>query len=136
MTPSIALAEKVRERTQTKTDYAVAKALGISQSNLAKILEGKRGFGNEACFRAAEILGRDPKDIIAEVELHRAGPDKKTFWEKRLPRLLPAVAIWGIAAGVTQFTLVSPAKAAGSVSQAIHYAYRRWLSIQRLASSS
>lgn len=126
MTPSIALAEKVRERTNTGTDYAVAKALGISQSNLAKILEGKRGFGNEACFRAAEILGQDPKDIIAELELHRAGPDKKQFWEKRLPRILPAVAIWGLAAGVTHVTLDdSPVVRNGLTTtlHAIHYAH-------------
>lgn len=129
MTPSIALAERVRQSTETKTDYAVAKALGISQSNLKQILEGKRGLGLEACFRAGELLGQDVKEIIAEIELHRASPDKKHFWEKRLPRLLPAVAIWGLAAGVTHVTNVVREDGLTTALQPIHYA--QWLRLLR-----
>lgn len=104
MTPSALLAEKIRETTRTKTDYAVAKALGMSQSNLRQVLMGERGLGNEACVRAAELLRQPLETVLAEIELPRAKtPEKRAFWEKRLPRLLPAVAIWGFAAGVTYF---------------------------------
>lgn len=124
MTPSIALAERIRATTETGTDYAVAKALGISQSNLKQVLEGKRGLGVEACFRAAEILGQDVKEIIAEIELHRAAPEKKAFWEKRLPRILPALVIWGLSAGVMHITGPAREKGLTTAEQAIHYAKR------------
>lgn len=127
MTPSIALAERIRDTTKTRTDYAVAKALGVTQTNLKQILEGKRGFGTEACVRAAEILRVPVEQVLAEIELPRARTaEKKAFWEKRLPRILPAMAIWGLIAGVNQFTGVVRSEGLTTTSQLIHYAQRLW----------
>lgn len=135
MTPSALIAEKIRATTETGTNYATAKALGISQSNLKQILDGSRNLGIEACVRAAELLKQPLSEIIAEVEMSRAhSPEKKAFWEKRLPRILPAVAIWGLIAGVNQFTGVVRGEGLTTVSQAIHYAYwRRRLGLRLLA---
>lgn len=131
MSPSCALAERIRQTTKTGTDYAVAKALGMSQSTLKEVLDGKRNFGVEACVRASELLHEDLKAIIAEVEETRARtPEKKAFWEKRRPRLLPAVIITGIAAGVMYFTYVVSSEGLATsffVLQPIHYA--PWLYI-------
>lgn len=125
MTPSALIAEKVRATTETRTDYATARALGISQSNLKQVLMGTRNLGTEACVRAAELLSQPLSEVLAEVELSKAQtPEKKAFWEKRLPRILPAVAIWGIAAGVIDFTVVRSAEAASALHP-IHYAQWR-----------
>lgn len=127
MTPSAMLAEKVRATTETKTDYATARALGVSQSYLKQVLMGNRNLGPEACVRASELLRQPLSAVLAEIELSKATtPEKKAFWEKRLPRVLPAVAIWGLAAGVTYVTdWQSSVVRSGltTVSQLIHYAY-------------
>lgn len=93
-----AIIERVRARTDTGTNYAVSKALGMSQSNLARVLKGGSSLGNEACFRAAALLDMDPADVIAYVEEDRAPtPEKKEFWRTRLPRVLPTVAAAALA---------------------------------------
>lgn len=131
MTPSIAIAEAVRKTTDTATDYAVAKALGISQSNLKQVLAGKRSLGIEALFRAAALLDKTERELFAEVQFHSAKtPEKKAFWEKYRPRLLPAVAIWGCIAGVMGFTVPKAEASNYLVTKNIHYAHRRWMRIQ------
>lgn len=125
MTPSAMLAEKVRETTETRTDYATARALGVSQSYLKQVLLGQRNLGPEACVRASELLRQPLTAVLAEIELSKAQtPEKKAFWEKRLPRLLPAVAIWGLAAGVMPFTV----REAGASNYSVDTVYimRRW----------
>lgn len=134
MTPSAMLAEKVRATTETKTDYATARALGVSQSYLKQVLMGNRNFGPEACVRASELLNQPLSAVLAEIELSKAtSPEKKAFWEKRLPRILPAMAIWGLIAGVTHITDSHASVVRNGLTtslHAIHYAYYetlRWL---------
>lgn len=106
MNASQRIALMIRERTPKQTNYAAAKALGVSPSNFKEILDGKRNLGVESIFRAAELLDRDVADVLVEIQHDTAKtPEKKAFWEKRLPRILPAVAIWGLAAGVTHVTI-------------------------------
>ncbi|HTD72161.1 MAG TPA: hypothetical protein VK652_01440 [Steroidobacteraceae bacterium] len=128
MNASQSIAEKVRLTTERKTDYAVAKALGITQSNLKQVLLGKRTLGNESCFRAAKLLRVTAGELIADVEAERSKtPEKRAFWEKQLPRYLPVVAYLGIATGVT-FITEKGALVAEVVRHAIHcaqYASRR-----------
>jgi predicted transcriptional regulator len=122
MTRSAAIAEKVRLTTKTQTDYATAKALGISQSNLKQVLDGRRGLGTESCVRAADILRASLDHLLAEVEAERARtPEKKAFWEQRLPRILPALATWGLAAGVNYISYCW-LTTSEVVRHAIHYA--------------
>lgn len=134
MNPSIVLAEKIRETTVTKTNYAVSKALGISQSNLTAVLSGERGLGVEACVRASEILSVPLEHVLAEIFAHSAKtPEKKAFWEQRLPRVLPALVIWASTAGMICVTKVVSAGALTTVSQLIHYAqslYRRTVRLE------
>ena len=93
MTGQMQLLERVREQTETKTDYATAKALGITQSTLLDIKKGRQGLGNEACFRAAELLGEDAAHVIAAVEIDKAKTEqKREFWKRQLPRSAPSLA--------------------------------------------
>jgi transcriptional regulator with XRE-family HTH domain len=114
MTRSAQIAEAIRKTTPRGTDYAVSRALGISQSNLKRVLEGKRNLGTESCVRAAELLRLPVTEVLAEVGVESAKtPEKKAFWEKRLPRILPTLVAWG--AGVGALTT-------HEVLRAIHYA--------------
>lgn len=136
MTPSALLAEKVRETTATRTDYATARALGVSQSYLKQVLLGHRNFGPEACVRAAELLKQPVTAVLAEIELSKATtPEKQAFWRERLPRVLPALVVWGLAAGVT-YVSVKPCTASNYLRDSLYIMRRRWLSIQGSATSS
>lgn len=122
MNPSIALVERIRKTTEKRTNYAVAKALRISQSNLKQVLDGKRNLGPEALARAADILRVPLDETLSPVMAATAStPEQKAFWERRIPRVLPALLIVGLGAGLLD---VSEPAAFGltSAEQSIHYA--------------
>jgi hypothetical protein len=96
------LLEQVRRRCPRETDYAVAKALEMNQSNLQRVLCGKAGLGPKAVVRVSEILQRDLKDVLVLIEEDKAKTAKdKEFWERRSPRITAALftAILAVAAG-------------------------------------
>ena len=94
MPVTLNLIEQVRARTEKHTDYAVAKALGMSQSNLARVLCGKGTLGEKAAVRVSEILQRDLLDVLAMIREETAKTEaEKQFWERRSPRISAAVAI-------------------------------------------
>ena len=81
MTNTQELLERVRAKTETKTDYAVAKVLGLNQSNMRKVIEGKRVIGNKACFKLAQALDMEAAVVIAMVEEDRAkSSSDRDFW--------------------------------------------------------
>lgn len=103
MPVTLNLIEQVRARTEKQTDYAVAKALEMSQSNLARVLCGKGTLGEKAAVRVSEILQRDLLDILAMIREETAKSEsEKRFWERRSPRISATVAIafMAIVAGV------------------------------------
>ena len=92
MPNTLNLLEQVRARVPRHTDYAVAKALEMDQSHLAKVLCGKAGLGPMPVVRVAEILQRDLKDILVLVEEDKAKTRKqREFWERRSPRITAAI---------------------------------------------
>jgi hypothetical protein len=102
MPNTLNLLEQVRRRVPRGTDYAVAKALEMDQSHLAKVLCGKAGLGPMAVTRVSEILQRDLRDVLVLVEEDKAKTRKqREFWERRSPRITAAIltAILPIAAG-------------------------------------
>lgn len=88
------LLERVRVFTETKTDYAVAKALEMPQQHVIRIKNGTLTLGPRAIVRVAEITGEPLQLILAIVELEKArSPAAVRFWEKRIPRsMAPVVA--------------------------------------------
>jgi hypothetical protein len=86
MPNTLNLLEEVRRRVPRGTDYAVAKALEMDQSHLAKVLCGKAGLGPIPVVRVSEILQRDLKDVLVLVEEDKAKTRKqREFWERRSP---------------------------------------------------
>jgi hypothetical protein len=72
MPNTLNLIAQVRRRVPRETDYAVAKALEMSQSNLTRVLAGKSGLGPKAAIRVSEILQRDLRDVLVLIEEDKA----------------------------------------------------------------
>jgi hypothetical protein len=68
----------VRATTKTRTDYAVAKALGMPQGNLKRILGGYGWLGMKSALRAAQALGRPMEEIVADMELDKLTTPKQS----------------------------------------------------------
>jgi hypothetical protein len=105
MPNTLNLLEQVRARVPKHTDYAVAKALEMDQSHLAKVLCGKAGLGPIPVVRVSEILQRDLKDVLVLIEEDKAKTRKqREFWERRSPRITAAIltTILAVAAGFQQ----------------------------------
>lgn len=77
--------DMARKLTQTGSDYAVAKLLGITENAVNHYRLGRRVMDNDTCRRLAEALGRPLEELIAVAEMERAKdePTRKA-WEKRL----------------------------------------------------
>lgn len=76
-----------------QTDYQLAKTLRVSRFRFSHWRRGKATPDNEVAWRLAQLLDMPITDVIAYFERDRAtDPDKRAFWERQLPRLLPAIA--------------------------------------------
>lgn len=128
---SITLIDKARSMCSPPTDYQLAKRLGISHATISRCRRKGGTLDNEAASRLADLLGQDPYDVIAIMEVERAkDPEKRAFWESKLPRLVPVVAILGIITGVTPVTGRANYQE-GTTSPAIHYAQYVWRVLRR-----
>lgn len=81
MTETQELLEQVREKMGGVTDYKIAQALDIPTGIVHYYVSGERAADPYACTRFAEILGRDPLEVIAQVEAKAARTEKKRqYW--------------------------------------------------------
>jgi transcriptional regulator with XRE-family HTH domain len=65
-----------------KSDYALAKALGINRGSMTGYMTGKRQPDAYMAVKMAEVLGVHPMLLLAEFEAEtEKNPDKRAFWE-------------------------------------------------------
>ena len=75
------LIEQVRQKLEGATDYKVAQTLDIPRNIMHYYINGERDADAYACAKIAEVLNRDPLEIIAQVEAESARTEKKRqFW--------------------------------------------------------
>lgn len=80
MTETQQLLEQVRVKLGGATDYKIAQALDLHTKYLTDYKQG-RPADAYACAKIAEILDRDPLEIIAQVEAEAARSEKKReYW--------------------------------------------------------
>lgn len=92
------LLDEAKAALQVPSDYALAKRLGMHHSTISGYRAQRSQLDVDACFRVAEVLGREPAAIIAAVEAERATkPEVKEAWIQRLKQL------GGVAAGIAIF---------------------------------
>lgn len=81
------LLDAAKTASNSASDYALAKRLGISTGAIADVRHGKRGLPLDAAYRLAIILDRDPAQVVAELEAERETNSKKAdFWRSFLSR--------------------------------------------------
>jgi transcriptional regulator with XRE-family HTH domain len=75
------LLEKVKEKQGLKSDYQLAKNLGISTGHMSEYKSGKRIPDIYALTRIAIILEIDPLKVIVEMEAETEKNEvKREFW--------------------------------------------------------
>lgn len=90
MLDSMQLVEMLRELTETKSDYAVAKILGIRPQTICNWKSGRGAMSEEIAVNTALILELDPCYVLACVCAERA-MDTPLFstWVEIVERLTP-----------------------------------------------
>lgn len=96
------LLNKAKTRANLPSDYALAKALGLSRGWISEYRKGKRHPGNEVAVQLATLAGLDEMRVIAEIELLTAKTEKKqSFWKCYLEQRGITAALCLIAVGAS-----------------------------------
>jgi len=74
------LIEQVRAKLNGATDYRIAQVLDISKQKVSAMKAGREKPDSYDCARIAEILERDPLEVIAQVEAESARTEKKRLY--------------------------------------------------------
>ena len=75
------LLEAVKVRRGITSDYALAKALGITQAAVSNYRAGSSKLSDDVALTVAEILGMHPLTVIAAANAERAKtPEQKARW--------------------------------------------------------
>lgn len=102
MTETQQLIEQVRTKMDGATDYKIAQVLDLPRQRLSDFVKGSRAADPYACARMAEILERDPLEVIAQVEAEAARTEKKRqYWRSffsGLKRTAQGIAWFGVVA--------------------------------------
>lgn len=109
------LLERVRARTSTGSDYAVAKALGIVRQRVSLYKAGHREMTDETTIsRAAELLGEDAGAMLAEFQAERSTDDAVRGQWLRLAQLARRSAAAALLSAVGVSATVAPSPVAAS----------------------
>ncbi|OJA63787.1 hypothetical protein BGV68_01840 [Burkholderia ubonensis] len=96
--------DAVKERLQIESDYAAAKALGVTRFSVSSWRNGRATFDDDTAFRVAEILEVNPLEVIVSCRAERAkNDDQRHAWEGRWEKFSRSFR-----------SLVSPANACGA----------------------
>lgn len=99
--------DEVRKRLDLPSDYAAAKALGVTTAAVSRYRNGIGGFDDITAARVAEILDIDPLEVIAACNYERAKDARsRAVWE----------TIWGKAAGAIALSLIACVVGASAVA--------------------
>jgi plasmid maintenance system antidote protein VapI len=80
---------KIRERlleckvkSGIKSDYALAKALGVPRQQMSELLKGRKKPDAYICVKIGDMLGVHPLILLAELEADNAKTtERRAFWE-------------------------------------------------------
>ncbi len=114
------LLDQAKNRANLPSDYALAKALGISQSNVTGWRKSKRHPSDEEAVQLATLAGLEEMKVIAAIHYETATTEKKReFWKCYLESRGIAATACMIALGVS--ILITPEPAQASILQMPNY---------------
>lgn len=78
--------DALRAKLDCRSDYELAKRLGVQQNQIARYRKGGT-FDNTMAARVAALLDLDPLEVIGDMELERAKSDAtREQWAKIMQR--------------------------------------------------
>ena len=81
LTTTDAILEKFKAALQIKTDYRLAKVLGISNTSVTHWRNGRSRPDDSLVVRMARLMHSDPAPIVAELHAERAkDPESRELW--------------------------------------------------------
>lgn len=85
--------DEVKLRHDLASDYALAKLLNVSPSRIGNYRGSRAIMDNTICVKVAELLAKNPMEVIAAAELERAKRDDvKKVWLRYAAALILAVS--------------------------------------------
>lgn len=84
---SIKFLEMLRDTMTKKSDYAIAKEIGLTPQAVNNYMSCKRVMDDTTAAKVAQKLGIDPMKVIAAANADREKGEKKEFWENFYERL-------------------------------------------------
>ncbi|MBF3470658.1 DUF3693 domain-containing protein [Burkholderia pseudomallei] len=112
MKTTVEYLDAIKVRLDLPSDYAVAKALGLTRAAVSKQRLGHSVFDDTTALRVAEILGVDPMEVISAANAERARDEEtRRLWERAWGKVTGATAAVVIAAGIGLSAAPSTAKA-------------------------
>lgn len=73
----------IRTKLGITTDYAIAKALGVTKQAAGRWSKGLSGFDDETCKKVAAILEMHPGIVMLDMHRERAqNEETKSLWEE------------------------------------------------------
>lgn len=75
--------DRLRTRTETRSDYAVAKLLGVAPEQVHYYAKKGRTMDNTTAAKTAELLNVPVLQVIADMEIERhKNADRATYWTR------------------------------------------------------
>lgn len=75
-----------KQRTKAKLDEDLAEMLGIDQSTVSRLRNGRQNFGPELALKVADAAGIDPREVVAAAMAARCkDEDARKRWEEMTP---------------------------------------------------
>ncbi|WP_076887767.1 DUF3693 domain-containing protein [Burkholderia pseudomallei] len=112
MKTTVEYLDAIKVRLDLPSDYAVAKALGLTRAAVSKQRLGHSVFDDTTALRVAEILGVNPMEVISAANAERARDEEtRRLWERAWGKVTGATAVVAIAAGIGLSAAPSTAKA-------------------------
>ena len=122
MKTTIEFLDECKRLLDIERDTDLARALGVTKSQISQFRHGANCFGDESARRVAEVLGIDPAYVIACAYAQRShNPQIKQVWV----RVAQAFATLGISAGVSVGVAPTSSESALHNVPSIHYTNRR-----------
>ena len=76
--------EKIKKQYGITNDYALAKKLKISQPEAHWFRRGKKVPNATICIRIANLLEKNPVELLIVAQIDRAAPEEKSHWAMAL----------------------------------------------------
>jgi transcriptional regulator with XRE-family HTH domain len=126
------LLDAAKKNKGFKSDYALAKAVGLGTGRISQYRSGRFRVGEELAVELAELAGLDPLGVLADLQAENAKSEEvRKIWKRagELARqvstaacVILAIAIAGAMPGNADAATVSASAPKQTISPSIYYA--------------